>query len=187
MIAVIGEMAVSFIPAEGSWEREFSGLGYEWAARLREMGKDVLLLTVLPHGRTGRDMADELVRLGVVFDPDMRAPLNPAVVIDGEWLLKGSAPVSLSTEKLSDAFSYFSDIESVVVSGTILSYNPAASAVLDAVSFMNPLPRVAVDTGYPEAAEGNASILERTLSGFRASVPGVLISSDRDEVLSLVR
>ena len=187
MIAVIGEMAVSFRKNGDGWSRSFSGLGYEWAARLRENGSDALLLTVLPSGGIGKEMADELVRCGIVFDPDMQRPLNPLVEIDGEWLMKGSSPVSLSTEQLTDAFSYFSDIKAVVISSALLSYNPSASSILDAVSFMFPQPKVVIDTSLPEGEKGQDELLKKTLDSFSSSVANLLITDKQDEILSFVR
>ncbi len=187
MIAVIGEMGVSFSPVDGRWEKSFSGLGYDWVSRLRAEKLDTLFLTVLPFGRTGREFSDELLRLGAVFDPDIRENMNLLIGIDGEWYMKGSASTALDAEKLTASFSYFSDIKSVVVSSSILSYNPSASATLDAVSFMFPLPRVAVDTGCEEGIIGNHDILERTLSAFSSSIPDVLITDDKSRILDFVR
>ena len=61
MIAVIGEMTVSFRKNGDVWTRRFSGLGYNWAKKLKEEKNDVLLLTVLPFGDLGKEMADDLV------------------------------------------------------------------------------------------------------------------------------
>ena len=187
MIAVIGEMAVSFSRDGDNWRRNYAGLGYEWCRRLKEQGEDVLLLSVLPHGRIGREMADELVRLGVVFDPDMHMPLNPVFCVDGEWFFRSSSAISLSSEKLSDAFAYFSDIKAVVVSSALLSYNPSASAVLDAVSFLSSRPKVAVDASAAGSAIGQEEILKRTLSEFAACMPDTLIEENKEKILAFVR
>ena len=83
------------------------------------------------------------------------------------------------------AFSYFSDIKSVVVSSAVLSANPSASAVLDALSFLSPLPEIVVDKSLPEGEIVNNDILERTLNGFRA-IPGCLITDDKEEILNKI-
>ena len=117
----------------------------------------------------------------------MLTPLNPAFEIDGEWFMKGSAPAAMETEKLSDAFTYFGDIRSIVISSRLLSYNPAASAVLDAVSFLSPLPDVFIDASAGEDTIGQKAILERTLREFSACVPGTVIASDPSRILSALR
>ena len=61
MIAVIGEMAVSFRRDGNGWKRSYTGLGYSWAVSLKEKGESVVLFSVLPAGRTGKEMAEELV------------------------------------------------------------------------------------------------------------------------------
>ena len=187
MIAVIGEMAVSFRRDGNIWNRSYSGLGYSWAVSLKEKGESVVLFSVLPAGRTGKEMAEELVRKQILFDPDMLTPLNPAFEIDGEWFMKGSAPAAMETEKLSDAFTYFGDIQSIVISSRLLSYNPASSAVLDAVSFLSPFPKVFIDASAGEDTIGQKAILERTLREFSQCVPGTVIASDPGEILSALR
>ena len=187
MIAVIGEMGISFRPCEDLWSKGFSGLGYDWVVKLRNEGLDTLLLTVLPFGKSGEEISEELVRLKAVFDPDMMEHMNPLVEINGEWLMKSSSVTAMSTEKLTSAFSYFSDIKSVVISSALLSYNPSSSAILDAVSFMFPQPKVAIDTGCSESAVGNKDMLERTLSMFSSACPNVLITDDKERILDFIR
>ena len=187
MIAVIGEMAVSFTEKDGTWNMEFSGLGYEWACRLKDEGEDVLLLTVLPYGKTGKMMADELVSREIVFDPDIHLPLNPVISINGEWYMKSSSAISLSAEKLTDALSYFSDIKSVVVSSSLLSYNPSSSSILDSLSFMYPQPRVAVDTGCLASAVGQDEMMKRTIRELSSSLQSFIATDDKKAILDFVR
>ncbi len=187
MIAVIGEMALSFDKSGSAWEKTFKGLGYEWAMRLKEEGKDVLLITVLPCGKSGNEMAEELVSKGIVFDPDLHLPLNPPIAVDGEWFLRSSSAVALSAEKLTDTLSYFHDIKSVVVSSSLLSYNPASSAVLDSLSFMFPQPEVFIDTSCSESAIGQKEILEKTLNSFSSAMERVLITDSKEEILTALR
>lgn len=187
MIAVIGEMAISFSADGGAWKREYTGLGYEWAVHLRERGVETALLSILPMGRIGEGMADELGRRGILFDPDLRLPLNPMLRIDGEWIMKGSAPFALSVEKLGEALSRMNGMTGVVVSSRLLSANPASSAVLDALSFLSPRPRIAIDTSPESGTLSDAAVLARTLDGFRASVPEAVISSSEAEISGAVR
>lgn len=187
MIAVIGEMTVSFEKEGKLWSRKFSGRGYEWAKKLRENGEEVLFLSVLPYGGVGDDMENEIRNLGISYDKDLRMPLNPAIGIDGEWFIRSSAAVSISTERLSYSLSAFSDIKSVIVSSVLLSYNPSASAILDAVSFLYPQPRTAIDTSASEGAIGQSSILERTIGLFRSCMNDLIVSDNVDEILSFVR
>ena len=117
----------------------------------------------------------------------MMEHMNPLVEINGEWLMKSSSVTAMSTEKLTSAFSYFSDIKSVVISSALLSYNPSSSAILDSVSFMFPQPKVVIDTGCSESAIGNKDMLERTLSLFSSACPDVLITDDKERILDFIR
>lgn len=186
MIAVIGEMSLSFIPEGDKWIKKFSGTGYEWALKLKALDS-VVLLTVLPMGECGKEMAECLVDNGIVFDPDMHSPLNPAIKVGNEYFLRGSAPLTLSAEKLSDALTYFSDIRKVVVSSALLSYNPSASAVLDALSFASPQPKVAVDNSSPLCPGSNESLLEKTLSALKSAMGECLVSDSESEILGFLR
>lgn len=186
MIAVIGEMATVFEKRDG-WHMEYGGMGYCWASRLKEEGQDALLLSVLPSGNVGKGMAEALVAKGIVFDPDLLQPMAPAISIDGEWFIRSSSSTALSAERITDAFSYFADIRSVVISSVLLSYNPAASAILDSVSFMSPRPRAAIDLSAPEGAIGSKDLMDRTLRSFSACVDDILISDDKEAILGFVR
>ena len=186
MIAVIGEMSLSFFPEGDKWVKKFSGKGYEWARKLK-CDEDVVFLSVLPMGDTGKEMAECLISNGIVFDPEMRSPLNPSIQVGKEIFIRGSAPITLSAERLSDALSYFSDIRSVVVSASLLSFNPSASAVLDALSFAFPQPRVAVDTDIPPLSGSNPELLDRTITQLKAVLKECLVSDSESEILSFLR
>ena len=179
-------MAVSFIPAADGWKMEYAGLGFEWARLLKERGCDVLLPTMLPLGKTGMMMASELDALGIAYDRDLRAPLQPAIFVDGECFMRSSAPVSLDAAKLSYSLSLHPGIEAAVVSPVLLSYNPSSSAILDSLAFLVPQPRIAIDMSAPEAALGQKGLLDGAIAAFRASVPSLLVSSDQDDILSFL-
>ena len=187
MIAVIGEMTVSFRKNGDVWTRRFSGLGYNWAKKLKEEKNDVLLLTVLPFGDLGKEMADDLVSNSIVFDPDMHMPLNPVIEVENECFMRSSSSLALSTERLSDALSYFSDVKSVVVSSNLLSYNPVSSAILDSLSFMYPQPRVAVDTGFNPKAIGQGEMMRRRFEELSSCISSFLATDDKDAILDFLR
>ena len=185
MIAIIGEMIPSFRKDGNGYVFSYTGIGYEWVEKLRRRGEKVLFLSPIPRGSIGKKICDELTEMGVFYDPDMLVSVNPPVKIDDEYIIRSSSMFTIDTEKLTDAFSYFSDIKSVVVSSAVLSANPSASAILDALSFLSPLPEIAVDKSLPEEEIVNNDILERTLNGFRA-IPGCLITDDKEEILNKI-
>lgn len=185
MIAIIGEMIPSFRKDGNGYVFSYTGIGYEWVEKLRRRGEKVLFLSPIPRGSIGKKICDELTEMGVFYDPDMLVSVNPPVKIDDEYIIRSSSMFTIDTEKLTDAFSYFSDIKSVVVSSAVLAANPSASAVLDALSFLSPLPEIAVDKSLPEEEIVNNDILERILNGFRA-IPGCLITDDKEEILNKI-
>lgn len=186
MIASIGEMALSFVPEGNLWKSSYSGVGYLWASMLREKGADVLLECMLPHGKTGDGMRAELEMKGILYDESLCLPLPPAVSIGDEWFIRGSAPSALDAEKLSYSLSVHPGIDRVVISSVLLSYNPASSAIIDGVSFMYPLPRIAVDTSVPDGAAGSTEMMEKAVSVLRSSFPDALITENREEILSFL-
>ena len=124
MIAIIGEMIPSFRKDGNGYVFSYTGIGYEWVEKLRRRGEKVLFLSPIPRGSIGKKICDELTEMGVFYDPDMLVSVNPPVKIDDEYIIRSSSMFTIDTEKLTDAFSYFSDIKSVVVSSAVLSANP---------------------------------------------------------------
>ena len=101
--------------------------------------------------------------------------------------MRSSSSLALSTERLSDALSYFSDVKSVVVSSNLLSYNPVSSAILDSLSFMYPQPRVAVDTGFNPKAIGQEEMMRRRFEELSSCISSFLATDDKDAILDFLR
>lgn len=181
MIAVIGEIIPSFRKSGDCYVFSYEGIGWKWIEKLSQEDRKVLFLSPIARGEIGRKICEKLIELGMIFDPDMLVPANPPLSVDGEHIIRSSSIFMLDTEHLTDAFSYFSDIDSVIVSSVLLSANPSASAVLDTLSFVSPAPRIAIDISAEEGEIMNHDILEKTLSGF-SLIKTCTLCKDESEV-----
>lgn len=179
MILVIGEMAEEYVQVKNDEFRMcFSGIGYKWAKKLPQS----FFLTVLSRDRAGGMMQGELENDGIRYAKDLVSLLpSPIIGLDNHY--KGSAPLSLSAEDIMSNVSEL-EISSVLISSVLLSYNPSASAIYDALSFLSSELKVAIDDSI-RPAEG-AMLLAQTIGAFRSDFSNLIISSNESEILSFL-
>lgn len=176
MVLVVGEIAEEYRKIEGDeYRRVISGLGLEWAERI----KDSYLLTVLASDNASRDMSSCLASKGIRYSSGLVSTLPSAVIAGYDRHYRGTAPVSLASEDVIE-FTAGLDIEAAVVSSVLLSFNPSASAIVDALSFIVPQPRMAIDTSI--VVEEGRNTFSKAVGDARASFTQLLVSSSKDEI-----
>ena len=175
MQAVIGEIFSSYRKTDnGLYTHSFTGTGMDFP--------DLFLITALSDDAAGRAMKEMLGSSGRRMEiiPSM---LHSAFIAGDDVLLKLSAPSGIRTEDLVDVLSRHPEIDGAVLSAPLLSVNPSADAIADAVSFAPGIKRIAIYTG----SEGyGGAIYERVVRMLGDAGRPVLVSDSRDEILAFI-
>ena len=143
MIALIGEITSSFQMEEDAYGLSFCGI-VEPADILSASGLDISILTKLSNDGQG-DIQKELLLENRWSNDSLivRSPLLSSVMIDYDMRLKGTAPASITSSEISQRLESL-NVEWVVLSESIISTEPAASAIVDALSSLSKKPKVAI-------------------------------------------
>lgn len=175
MQAVIGEIFSSYRKTDnGLYTHSFTGTGMDFP--------DLFLITALSDDAAGRAMKEMLGSCGRKMEI-IPSTLHSAFIAGDDVLLKLSAPSGIRTEDLVDVLSRHQEIDGAVLSASLLSVNPSADAIADAVSFAFGIKRIAVYTGL----EGyGGAIYERAIRMLGDSGRPVLVSNSRDEILGFL-
>lgn len=175
MQAVIGEIFSSYRKTDnGLYTHSFTGTGMDFP--------DLFLITALSDDAAGRVMKEMLGSCGRKMEI-IPSTLHSAFIAGDDVLLKLSAPSGIRAEDLVDVLSRHQEIDGAVLSASLLSVNPSADAIADAVSFAFGIKRIAVYTGL----EGyGGAIYERAIRMLGDSGRPVLVSNSRDEILGFL-
>lgn len=175
MQAVIGEVFSSYRKTDnGLYTHSFTGTGMDFP--------DLFLITALSDDAAGRAMKEMLGSCGRKMEI-IPSTLHSAFIVGDDVLLKLSAPSGIRTEDLVDVLSRHQEIDGAVLSASLLSVNPSADAIADAVSFAFGIKRIAVYTGL----EGyGGAIYERAVRMLGDAGRPVLVSNSRDEILGFL-
>ena len=176
MQAAIGEIFSAYMKAEnGLYSHSFTGTGMDFPG--------FLLITALSDDAAGQDMKEELEAEGRKVEM-MESTLHSAFHIGEDVLLKLSAPTGIRAEDLIDVLSRHPEIDGAVLSAALLSVNPSADAIADAVSFAPQIRKIAVYTDLPEYG---GPIYDRVISMLKDAGRPMIVSDNRNEIQEFLK
>ena len=175
MIAIIGEVIAEFYPAdveegeEVRYSYSVGGSAVDAASRLEDAGiADFEIVSKFSNDNLGIDehaMLEDLDWTLADIDP---SPLLSPVDINGDIRLRNTAAATITTEELSLHLAKAKP-DAVVLSAALLSLNPSASAIVDAVLFMDNKPLIIVDLGEDDRLTVSLEILKDSLNKLASS------------------
>lgn len=178
MILILSDANVTFNEEEnGLFSKSVSGYGFNVAKSLSSRGAFPALFCPLGNDRSGAEVAGELVKNAILFDPDLiQLPFRTNVVIeykDGSEVsfFTASASSYLPQEALAQAMSLNTDISVILTSSNMLSVNPTAASIIDQSLFLSPRPFFVVDmTVSPEGPS-----LARSISMIKGNTDALIM------------
>lgn len=143
MIALIGEITSSLQMEEDTYGLSFCGI-VEPADILSESGLTTKIVTKLSNDAQG-DIQKELLLENKWSEDSLivRSPLLSSVMIDYDMRLKGTAPASITHEDLLPIIEKLK-AEWIVLTESIMSTEPAATAIAEALSSLSAKPKVVI-------------------------------------------
>ncbi len=176
MQAAIGEIFSAYMKAEnGLYSHSFTGTGMDFPC--------LMLITALSDDAAGLEMRKKLEAEGRKMEI-IRSTLHSAFHIGDDVLLKLSAPAGIRAEDLIDIISRHPEIDGAVISAALLSINPSADAIADAVSFSPQIRKIAVYTDLPEYG---GPIYDRVISMLKDAGRPMIVSSDRGGIQEFLK
>lgn len=180
MNAIIGEIVsdFSFHSEENGnvlYQQTLSGSAILFAELLKNWGKDFEIVTKLGGDNIARSIENTIKELyGKSLDYSIPSPFHSAISIDGDIRLNGTAPATLNVEELEPILDNLKP-SNIMVSGALLSVNPASSAIIDAISFMDNRPRVFVDLSSSATCYKSMELLHRNVGELATIVDTYII------------
>lgn len=175
MIAIIGEIIAEFYPAdveegeEVRYSYSVGGSAVDAASRLEDAGiADFKIVTKFSNDNLGIDEHAMLEDVGWTFSDIEPSPLLSPVDIAGDIRLRNTAAATITTEELS-MYLAKAKPDAVVISAALLSLNPSASSIVDAVLFMDNKPLIIVDIGEDDRLTVSLEILKDSLNKLASS------------------
>ncbi len=153
MIAIIGETIAEFYPAETEVDGELfysysvGGSAIAAATDLENAGiSNFEIVSKFSNDNLGQDVYALVEDLNWSIAPIDKSPLLSPVDIMGDVRLRNTAASTITAEELS---MYLAEAKpnAILLSAPLLSLNPSASAIVDAVLFMDNRPLIIVDLG----------------------------------------
>lgn len=134
MILVFSDIQGVFGRNGDSYSFSYHGSGLRW------LGDGFRHVAKLSRDKLGCGIRDMLGKDSAIISSDLPTPL----AIDGDLYIRSAAPYSISSE---ECWTETCGLEagSAIISSSILCHNPSGPAVVDAVSFISSVRKVAVD------------------------------------------
>ena len=164
MIYFAGAAEMKLVVSADGLSLQPDGYLYNTANAVRQKADPrVSILTKLSNDGPGRLLLEALVHDRIVFDPELLSLDLPSLLVAEDRLGRTSrydshcAQTAVSSEELLASLQNNSDVDTVVLAGTALYYQPLFSSLLDAVTFLNPRPFIVIDPAidsYPHPDEG---------------------------------
>lgn len=175
MIAIIGEIIAEFYPAdlEKDGEEIFSyvigGSAIAAASYLEDAGiTDFEIVSKVSNDNLGKNEIEVLEDIEWhVADID-RSPLLSPIDIMGDIRLRNTAASTVTAEELT-IYLAKSKPDAVLICAPLLSLNPSASSIVDAVLFMDNKPLIIVDLGDDDRLTVSLEILKDSLNKLSTS------------------
>ena len=196
MVVLIGEITSSFQCIDESYELSFRGVVTP-ASLLEENNIKFKIIGKISQDCQGEEHKNLLLEYKWSDEEYIfRSPLLSSVMIDYDTRLKGTAPAAIEKDEIITALTSISP-DWIVLTESILSVDPAASSIVDALKALTKKPNVVVyqDAAWPyvESLECLKNTIEALSKDVKVYVMGEsvevadAIKIERDHFIDLIK